>query len=260
MKNELLHTISGKSVEAECPEPIVGDIEVFPFKKRMNPRIAVEVLLDGDHVLIDDFYSGGLEVLNELKFVLKKKHPDQSFKGQRNFKAEFRALSHKVLILVKNHKLSVKKAPEIGWLKIFYPENNEFLLAFPQVQGLNSSWQWYQKGIFVPGLQKKIYPYYGTYFPTRFEHLELFNEYLKQNDGKRETAYDIGVGSGILSFQLLNNGFEKVIATDTNPNSIIGIHEQIKNGKMNSRIDLFHGDLFADQDSKSDLIVFNPSD
>jgi len=45
MKNELLHTISGKSVEAECPEPIVGDIEVFPFKKRMNPRIAVEVLL-----------------------------------------------------------------------------------------------------------------------------------------------------------------------------------------------------------------------
>jgi methylase of polypeptide subunit release factors len=57
---------------------------------------------------------------------------------------------------------------------------------------------------------------------------------------------------------LLNNGFEKIIATDTNPNSIIGIHEQIKNGKINSRIDLFHGDLFADQDSKSDLIVFNP--
>jgi hypothetical protein len=43
--------------------------------------------------------------------------------------------------MVVDSRLEVRKAPEIGWLKILYPINTEFLISFPKIQGLNSSWQ-----------------------------------------------------------------------------------------------------------------------
>jgi len=250
--------ISGKEIEVDCPEPIISDIDVVPYKRRMDPQIAIETLVDGDYVLIVDFYSSGLTILSELKKYIKKKHSDQSFHGQRDFRSLFRELSHRLLLSVSNNKLTIRKAPEIGWLKILYPEKNEFLLPFPQVQGLNSSWQWYKKGISIPVLDKKIHPYFGTYFPTRFEHLKLFDNWLKQYKGEKKSAIDIGIGSGVLSFQLLKYNFEKIYGTDSNPNAIIGLNEDLNKNKLNSKIDLIHGDLFAGCNLKTELIVFNP--
>ncbi len=224
----------------------------------MEPEIAVKALVDGDYVLIVDFYSSGLIILRELKKYIKSDHSDQSFKGQRDFRSVFRKLSHHLLLSVRNNKLTVKKAPEIGWLNILYPESDEFLLPFPQVQGLNSSWQWYKNGILIPVLAKKIYPFYGTYFPTRFEHLELFDDWLKKYKGEKESAMDIGIGCGVLSFQMLKHRFKKVYGTDSNPNAIIGLNEYLNKRKLNSKIDLIHGDLFANCNLRTELIVFNP--
>lgn len=257
-ESELVLIISGKEIVADRPEPITSNIDVVPYKRRMNPQIAIKALVDGDYVLIVDFYSSGLTVLSELKKYIKKKHSDQSFHGQRDFRLLFRELSHRLLLLVSNNKLTVRKAPEIGWLKILYPETNEFLLPFPQVQGLNSSWQWYKKGISIPVLDKKIHPYFGTYFPTRFEHLKLFDNWLKQYKGEKISAMDIGIGCGVLSFQMLKYNFEKIYGTDSNPNAIIGLNEDLNKNKLNSKIDLIHGDLFAGCNFKTELIVFNP--
>lgn len=249
---------SSKDIQANRPEPIDLNIDVVPYKRRMEPQIAIDAIIDGYYVLIVDFYSSGLTVLNELKKYLKKKYPNQSFQEQRDSRSAFRELSHRLLLRVDSNKLTVRKAPQIGWFNILYPELKEFLLAFPQVQGLNSSWQWYEKGIFIPVLKKKIYPWFGTYFPTRFEHLELFDKWLKQYKGERKSAIDIGVGSGVLSFQMLKYAFEKVYGTDTNPNVIIGLNEYLNKNKLQSKIDLIHGDLFANSNIKSELIVFNP--
>lgn len=260
LENEsgLVFTISGKKIQADRPKPITSYIDVIPYKRRMDPLIAVEALIDGYSVLIVDFYSSGLTILNELKNYLKNKHSDQSFQGQRDYRSEFRELSHRLLLLVNNNKLVVRKAPEIGWLKTLYPELNEFLLPFPQIQGLNSSWQWYLNGISIPGLEKKIHPFFGTYFPTRFEHLKLFDNWLKQYKGEKKSAIDIGIGSGVLSFQMLKHNFEKVYGTDSNPNVIIGINDDLNKNKLQSKINLIHGDLFANCDLKAELIVFNP--
>ncbi|NQV01766.1 MAG: methyltransferase [Bacteroidia bacterium] len=260
LKNEsgLVLTISGREIQADRPEPIITDIDVFPCTHRMDPQIAIDALVDGSYVLIVDFYSSGLIILKELKRYLENKYSDQSFLGQRDFRSLFRELSHRLLLVVSNNKLSVRKAPEIGWLKILYPELNEFLLSFPQVQGLNSSWQWYKKGISIPVLGRRIHPFFGTYFPTRFEHLKLFDTWLKQYKGEKKSAFDIGVGCGVLSFQLLKHGFEKVYATDSNPNAIIGLNEDLKKNRLYSKIDLIHGDLFANYNLKTELIVFNP--
>jgi len=256
--NNLKINISGKEIQANRPEPIISDLDVVPFNKRMDINYAVESLLEGYYVLVMDFYSVGLEILNELKNFLNKKHTNKTFKSQREFRSKFHNLSNKILLEVNNNKLAVKKAPEIGWIEILYPGLDNFLLPFPQIQGLNSSWQWYKKGLFVPVLNKKIHPWFGTYFPTRFEHLELFDNWLKNYKGKKKSAFDIGIGSGILSFQMLNNGFEKIYATDINPNAIIGLDYEIKNNNSYQNINLFYGNLFADCNIKTDLIVFNP--
>jgi methylase of polypeptide subunit release factors len=193
-----------------------------------------------------------------LKKYLKKKHAGKSFQQQREFRSAFRDVSRKILLKVNKHQLTVKKAPDIGWFKILYPELEEFLLPFSQVQGLNSSWQWYQKGMEIPVLKRKIHPWYGTYFPTRFDHLGIFDHWLKHYKGEKKSAIDIGVGCGVLSFQMLNYGFDKIYGTDTNPNTIIGLKEDVKKNSLNSKLELIHGDLFSGLDLKTELIVFNP--
>lgn len=247
-----------KDLRVNRPEPIVSDIEVVFYKRKMDPKIAIEALLDGDFILIKDFYSSGLSLLSELKRYVKQQYSDNSFQGQRDFRSVYQDLSNKILLDVSNNKLSVRKAPEIGWLNKLYPDLSDFALPFPKVQGLNSAWQWYKKGIKIPILGEEIHPYFGTYFPTRFEHLELFEKWLKKYNGPKNLAIDIGVGSGILSFQMLQHGFEKVIGTDTNPNAIIGLAEAIKENPKYSDLNLIHGDLFANSKVLSELIVFNP--
>jgi len=258
IKNKTGLSTSGREIEVDRPEPIISNIEVVPYKRRVEVQIAIDDLVNGYYVFIVDFYSSGLKILRELKKYVKNKHSGQSFQGQRDFRSVYRELSHRLLLKVTNHKLTVRKAPVIGWFKILYPELNEFLLPFPQVQGLNSSWQWYEKGIYIPVLARKIHPWFGTYFPTRFEHLELFDNWLKRYKGEKISAIDIGIGCGVLTFQMLKQGFEIVYGMDSNPNAVIGLNEYLKKNKLHSKIDLKHGDLFANCNFKTELIVFNP--
>jgi tRNA1(Val) A37 N6-methylase TrmN6 len=231
----------------------------MPFRKTMDTQIAINAMLKGEFVLVFDLYSTGLIVLKALKNYLEKQHKQHTFNEQRDYRSEYNTLSNRLLVSVSNNKLKVKKSPEIGWLKVLYPDLTEYLLPFPKVQGLNSAWQWYKTGINIPGLDKKIKPFYDTYFPTRFEHLDLFNNWLSNTRTSKDIAYDIGVGSGVLTFQLLQHGFKTIIATDTNPNAIIGMEESLSKTKLNdSSVDLRYGNLFTDCNSLADLIVFNP--
>jgi hypothetical protein len=199
-----------------------------------------------------------LTLLKEVQKHLKEKLPNESFKEQREYRSEYRKLSNLILLEVINQKLCVKKSPSIGWLEKFYSENNHFLLTFPQIQGLNSAWQWFQNGISIPVLRNRLHPYYGTYFPTRFDHLILFDNWLKRYEGPKKSAIDVGVGSGVLSFQIIKHGFQKVFSTDTNPNAIIGLTEFMGDTKLSRKIELDFGHLFGRWEKQTELIVFNP--
>ena len=192
-----------KDLQPDRPEIITEEVEAISFYRKMDTKATVEEMIAGKYVLVEEFYSNGLEVLNELKRNLLLKHKDKTFQGQRDYRAAFRKASHRLLLKVTDNKLTVKKAPDFGWLVLLYPDVSEFYVSFPEVQGMNSSWQWYKKGLEVKILNLSIHPYYGTYFPTRFDHLKLFDKWLKKYDGAKTNAIDIGVGSGVLSFQLL---------------------------------------------------------
>ena len=246
------------TMQPNRPEIITEKVEAISFYRKMDTEATVKEMIDGKYVLVEEFYSNGLQVLNELRKQLLVKHKDKSFQGQRDYRAVFRKASHRLLLKVEKNKLLVKKAPDFGWLEILYPDVSDFYVPFPEVQGMNSSWQWYEKGLEVKTLDITLHPYYGTYFPTRFDHLKLFDKWLKRYDGPKTNAIDIGVGSGVLSFQLIQNGFENIFATDTNKNAIIGVFEESKRLGYEEKITLNHGDLFDNCDVKADVIVFNP--
>ena len=240
------------------PEPMVSGKRLGMFNGTTDVRRTIKDLEAGKPVLITAFYSNGLLILKELHLYLSKKLPNETFLEQRAYRAEYHKLSNLVLIEIVANQLIVKKSPTIGWLEKLYPDTANFLLTFPQVQGLNSAWQWYVNGITIPVLRNKVHPYYGTYFPTRFDHLTLFDNWLQRYKGTKKSAIDVGVGCGVLSFLMVKHGFQKVFATDTNPNAIIGLKEFMGNTKLSRKLELDFGTLFGKWDNQTELIVFNP--
>ena len=243
-----------QAIKADRPKIITTDVEAISFYRKMDTNATVLDMIAGKYVIVEEYYSNGLEVLAELKKILLKTYTDKSFKGQREYRCAFREASHRLLIKVIANKLPLKKAPNIGWLEILYPEVSDFYISYPDIQGMNSSWQWYKKGIEIKTLDLSIYPYYGTYFPTRFDHLKLFDKWLKKYDGSKEKAIEIGVGSGVLSFQLIQNGFNNITATDTNKNAIIGVAKECERLGFEDKMSLINGDLFENCEEKADVI------
>lgn len=245
-------------IKLNRPEPIASGERAEPFNRGTSVKLALELLESGNHIVITEFYNNGLTLLHELQMYLSRDFPNKTFQEQREYRAEYRKLSNLILIEIKGHKLAVKNSPGIGWLQKLYPETTDFLLPFPQVQGLNSAWQWYLNGISIPVLRNKIHPYYGTYFPTRFEHLILFDNWLKRYQGPKKSAIDVGFGSGVLSLQMVQHRFQKVFGTDINPNAFVGLTEFMGDTKLSRKIELDLGHLFGKWTKQTELIVFNP--
>jgi len=246
------------NLKVDRPDIITTAIEGISFYRKMDTQATVNRLISGEYVIVEEFYSNGLQVLSELKRQLQLTHKNKDFESQRNYRSIFREISHRLVLKVENNELAVRKSPDIGWLKLLYPDVSEFYISFPEVQGLNSSWQWFQKGIKIDLLKLTIHPYYGTYFPTRFDHLQLFDTWLKTYKGPKINALDIGIGSGVLSYQLIENGFQKVFGVDSNKNAITGLIQERTRLGLEEKLELTHGDLFSGWDFKSELIVFNP--
>ena len=245
-------------LQPEKPQILKKTTQGVYFQQKMKISIAVTSLINNKYVIVEDFYYTGLKILEQLKKELKKNNNNDNFNDQRKFRSLFRDASHKLLLLVEKNQLVVKNSPSIGWLKLLYPKDTDFLISFPEIQGLNSSWQWYQKGIKIDILNLYLHPYFGVYFPTRFDHLQLFQGWLGKYNGNKKNAIEIGIGSGVLSFQMLQNGFNHIFAVDNNINAIIGAELESKRLNYENRLDLRYGDLFEGITCQSDLIVFNP--
>jgi methylase of polypeptide subunit release factors len=154
--------------------------------------------------------------------------------------------------------MTLRDARPIGFLPDLYPELQSFVLPFIQLQELHGAYGRYREGVHLAVLGHRVHPFYGTYVPTRVSHLELFGTWLSGYQGPRKRAVDVGTGCGVLALMLAKAGFERVLATDCNPNALESLARDM--GRMSSppKIDLWHGDLLGEDSSRRDLIVFNP--
>ncbi len=240
------------------PRPVIPDNNLFQADENTRYGYIVNKILSGHKVSIKGSYSSALSVYSKLKKQIGKKFPVNSYSSSRIYRHELSNAAARLLVEVKNGEVSLERFPQIGWLREFYAGMESFYLSFPDVLGLNGAWQWYLKGVSYSMLDHRIHPFYGVYFPTRTNHLVMFDRWLRENARNYKAAIDVGTGSGVLSFIMLKHGIKNILSTDINPNSIYGLKKELKRLGFGSRIRAEKTNLFETPPAHPLLVVFNP--
>ena len=103
----------------------------------------------------------------------------------------------------------------------------------------------------------RIHPHYGVFSPIRGEYIELvLKAPLPAAIEKSSIAFDIGVGTAVLSVVLAIRDIQKIIATDQDDRAIACAKENIARLGLSSQIEILKTNLFPAE--KAALIVCNP--
>lgn len=239
------------------PEPILQN-EAVPVDRTRPPVRAAERLRDGEQLIVTDKYGTGAEIIAQLRSVMPPPAEDASYAERQAHRVAFREASLRLLAPISNHVVGLEGAKTIGFFKDLYPDQASFVLPFVQVQELYGAWSRYLAGAHLAVLGHRVHPFFGTYVPTRTSHLELFGTWLSQYQGPRTRAIDVGTGCGVLALMLAKAGFERILATDNNPNAVESLRREMKRLPSSLPIDLFHGELLGEETWAADVIVFNP--
>lgn len=240
------------------PQPLQIQ-DVVPLYAETPHREVFERIKKGDTYCFVGTWGSAMNFYSWLKKLTNQLYPIRDYitsRINRNMHWEF---NQRLVVKIANGQIDLANAPHIPWLKEFYDSDMEFYLPFADILGMNGAFQWYKNGIQFPGLDYKLHPFYGTYFPTRSEHLQLFDDWMTTQPPFRY-AIDLGMGSGVLTHYMLKNGIEKVLASDINPNALYSVGNDLKRLKLEQRVELQHSNLFENL-SLSDIpsiVVFNP--
>lgn len=245
-------------MQLKYPEPTLFDKDFIQLLASTPYRKVLEGLRHGENYCFEGTYGTAMAFYSWLKKQINQVCPITDYQSSRANRDMLRELCQRVFVRVANAQVDLTNAPSIPWLAEFYPTLTEFYLPFTDILGINGAWQWFSNGILYPNLQHKVYPYYGAYFPTRTEHLVLFDDWL-QRSKPINNAMDLGTGCGVLSFYMLKHGVANVLATDINPNAIHSVELDLQRQGNSQQVSLLQTDLFSNVDtSKLDLVVFNP--
>lgn len=243
--------------DLQRPEPIQPGADLVEINGNAHYREVEEWLTRGRQVCITDTYGTALTLYSWLKRSVHRRRPVRDYRTSRLYRELLWQLTRTLLLPIAQHRVQLKKAPDIPWLQRLYPEQESFLLPLPDVLGLNGSWQWYSRGVAYSVLEHRLHPFYGVHFTPRSEHLELFDAYLQRRDSRSLEAVDVGTGAGPLTFLLLKHGVPHVQATDDQANAIRSVHDDLERQGLLTRVNLLQADLVPER-TPADLIAFNP--
>ena len=97
-------TTNLQSIKPDRPNIITSEINGIKFYRKMDTESVVNQMIAGKSVIVEEYYSNGLQVLAELKKNLSLRYSDKSFQGQRAYRAAFREASHRLFIKVIDNK------------------------------------------------------------------------------------------------------------------------------------------------------------
>ena len=194
-------------------------------------------------------------------------HPEVSHTSEENFHLHRQAQSQRArtlsMILIQvnpDRQISLRRAPD--WRgamnEAWGPAGTTGCVAsLRELLGLVGAHEWHQKGMEISALgsapNNRIYPSYGVFSPVRGEYIQLVAAAPLPST---ELAFDIGVGTGVLSAVLAKRGVKRVVGTDLDPRAMACAKENIQRLGLNSKVELTQTDLFPE--GKAPLIVCNP--
>ena len=131
------------------------------------------------------------------------------------------------------------------------------VVSLRELLGVVGAHEWRKKGVAMPvlGKEARIYPHYGVFSPVRGEYVQMVKDAPLPQAGKT-LAFDIGVGTGVLSAVLVKRGVQQVIATDMSPRALACAKDNLQRLGLQEQVQLQQTDLFPE--GQAGLIVCNP--
>ena len=162
-----------------------------------------------------------------------------------------------------DHTISLRRAPDISVAchEAYGAVNQSYVVSLRELLGVISAHEWRKNGLPIladgDGEPVYVHPHYGVFSPVRGEYIELVcNAPLPKALHTHNIAFDIGVGTGVLSIILAMREVEKIIATDRDDRALSCAKENIALLNLGSQIEIVKTNLFPT--GKASLIICNP--
>ena len=203
-----------------------------------------------------------------------------------------RVLGMLLMPLTADYGMALRRAPDMrlacthAWGPAT-PDTPASVASLRELLGLTSAEEWRRVGVEVAALgaapHNRIHPHYGVFSPARGEYVDLVaraplpptalqagaqtgTEAVKPTgtDTVTETgahtgmagAFDIGVGTGVLSAVLARRGVSHIVATDQDPRALHCASANLAQLGVNEQVTLLQTDLFPP--GTAPLVVCNP--
>ena len=187
--------------------------------------------------------------------------PAEAFHLHRQAQAQrARVLSSVLIVLEGDYTIALRRAPDLrqACTEAWGPASgNRVVASLRELLGLVGAHEWRKKGVEIPTLGappgNRIHPHYGVFSPVRGEYVDLVAQAPLPS---KTLAFDVGVGTGVLSAVLARRGVQRVVATDQDPRALTCARENLQRLGLTSRVELQQQDLFPE--GKAPLVVCNP--
>ena len=189
--------------------------------------------------------------------------PGAAFHTHRQAQAQrTRVLSQMLIELDGDYGIGLRRAPDAkqACAQAFGPANGQAsVISLRALQGVIGAFEWRKNGVEVPALGEdlRIHPHYGVFSPVRGEYVGLVAKApLPEALKTHSVAFDIGVGTGVLSAVLSRRGAKQVVATDMAERALACARDNLQRLGLQNQVQLLQADLFPP--GQAALVVCNP--
>jgi methylase of polypeptide subunit release factors len=183
--------------------------------------------------------------------------PTEAFHLHRQAQSQRgRTLAMLLIPFDADYGIPLRRAPDVKLAcnEAYGRGEQEFVMSLRELLGVIGAHEWRRNGVEIPALDERIHPHYGVFSPVRGEYVELVNEAPLPKGAK--LAFDIGVGTGVLSAVLARRGIDRVVATDQDPRALSCARDNLARLGLNGQVEVVKADLFPE--GRAPLIVCNP--
>ena len=168
-------------------------------------------------------------------------------------------LSSVLIVLEGDYTIALRRAPDLrqACTEAWGPASgNRVVASLRELLGLVGAHEWRKKGVEIPALGAppgNHSPALRRFSPVRGEYVDLVAQAPLPS---KTLAFDVGVGTGVLSAVLARRGVQRVVATDQDPRALACARENLQRLGLTGRVELQQQDLFPE--GKAPLVVCNP--
>lgn len=173
-----------------------------------------------------------------------------------------RILSQVLIELNGDYGIDLRRAPDAkaACMQAFGPADGQpSVIPLRSLQGVIGAFEWRKNGVEVPAMGEalRIYPHYGVFSPVRGEYVELVaNAPLPDAFRANPVAFDIGVGTGVLTAVLARRGATHVVGTDMSDRALACALDNLQRLGLQNQVTLQRTHLFPE--GQAAVVVCNP--